>query len=175
MISATDPTLGAALKTLRQNSELGPRIIDMETAGFAVNIKPGPAGKLSRTEHLGLLAYDVFINSRADDVLAIAKYGVRGTNEVNSIAHELGHVFFEYVFDFKKKPLTGPPEISLERLKEVLSETMARQWDNRTRPQGSKVRLRDTDGLDVPIPPGTFMDLIKSDLDPGPGLPPFWR
>jgi hypothetical protein len=153
LIVATDPVLKAALNTLRKNGAIGPKIADLEKAGFAVNIQPGPGRPSSGTQHIAPLIYDVFIRSEADNVVALLKFGVAGTNEVNSIAHELGHIYCDYVFDIKKKPLASPTKkVTLAEWKEVLSETMARQFDTATRPPGVIIRGKDV----APIPEATI-------------------
>jgi hypothetical protein len=167
LIKATDPTLDAALKKLRNNPQLGPLIIEMEAAGFQVNIEPGPAGRTSGMAKNGPLIYDVIINSKEDDAVARAMFGVVGTNEENSIAHELGHVFFEYLYvEVKKKPLVMPPgwTITRELFMEGCSETYARQWDNRTRPPGVMIPVKSS----VPIPPPTILNWMRSAFSPLP-------
>jgi hypothetical protein len=64
----------------------------------------------------------------------------KGTNEENSIAHELGHAYFDYLTEVKKKPIpSGPldPDVSSDKWEEILSEAMARRFDTYSRPKGT--------------------------------------
>lgn len=145
MIFSSDLTLKNALLTLRKNLQLGPLIIEMESGGVTVNIMPGPYRSVSGTEFVGPLKYNLYINSKGDDAIAVAKWGVSGTKEENSIAHELGHVYCDYLKEGKKKPTpSGPPRVSISDWEGILSETMARKFDNYSRPPGIRVPIVDS-------------------------------
>jgi hypothetical protein len=144
MINAIDPRLASALLKLRKNFEMGKRIVEMETAGINVIIQPGPALPTSNTVTLGPKDYTISINSKGDDRKAVATWGIKGTTEENSLAHELGHVYFNYMINVKGKPLVGGPVgVTPDRWEEMLSEATSRRFDNFTRPMGVIVPAAD--------------------------------
>jgi len=145
MITTADPTLAAALRRLRANIEVGKRISELEAAGVNVVIQPGPTLVVSNTDTRGPKDYLISINSKGDDREAIAKWGIKGTTEVNSIAHELGHVYFNYLINVKGKPLvSGPAGVPTARWEEMLSESTSRRFDSFTRPVGVIIPAADT-------------------------------
>jgi hypothetical protein len=136
MITATDPTLTTALNKLKSIPTLKDKIFEMEKAGINVTIEP----KVSDSSHTlatDATHYIVTIDSKADDAIAKANWGITGTDEGNSIAHELGHVYFGYLTDVKKKPIpSGPPKVPPDDWATILSEAMARRFDTYSRPKG---------------------------------------
>jgi len=144
MITTMDPSLGAALLKLRANLELGKRISELEASGVNVIIQPGPTLIVSNTDMRGPKDYVISINSKGDNKESIKKWGIKGTTEVNSIAHELGHVYFNYLINVKGKPLvSGPAGVPPDKWEEMLSEATSRRFDNSTRPIGVIVPAAD--------------------------------
>ena len=148
MITATDPKLAAALKNLRSHADIGPIILNLEKAGYDVTIRPTSLeNSITVIDKKRETVFEIGINSKGDDILAKSKWGITGTNEENSIAHELGHVYWRYMYDFqKKKPLTKPAGStkSQQDWDNALEETQARRFDNFTRPRGTIVPTVDT-------------------------------
>jgi hypothetical protein len=147
MITTKDPKLQAALDKLRANPELSGRISELEHAGYDVTLEPlepSPQGH-SFQKPTGPLHYIVYIDSKRDDELAQCKWGISGTKEENSIAHELGHIYFDYLTEIKKKPiLPPPPNVTVEKWKEHQDEVMAKRFDTFSRPKGVAIPLSDT-------------------------------
>lgn len=136
MITTTDSALDRALKTLKHNLELGPLIREMETKGYVIRIQRGGPGRNSQTETVGSKNYVLFIREKGDAEVAKAKWGITGTTLENSLAHELGHVYADYL-QFEKRPDKSPPSgVTQVRWEAILSETHARRWDQRSRPPG---------------------------------------
>jgi len=147
MITATEPKLAAALKTLRRNPKLSELVIKMEADGVTVIIEPAPPSySNSKTELNYSPTYYCYINSTGDSAKALNTWGIKGTNEENSIAHELGHVFWDYLSNVVKKTgmLDGKPSaITSSQWSDILSEATARRFDNYSRPAGVIVPTAD--------------------------------
>lgn len=112
MIAVNDPTLRAALNKLRTIPELSGRIFDLEKAGYCIKIEPAPTQRSSKSEQMGSLIFEVRINSEMDDDIAQCKWGISGTKEENSIAHELGHIYFNYLTEVQQKKIPPAPQIT---------------------------------------------------------------
>jgi hypothetical protein len=157
MIKATDSVLTRALNELKRNPELGPRILEIEHAGIEVIINAAPSKPHSQTDPSDPMHQVVFINSKGDDAVARAQWGIAGTSEANSIAHELGHVYFSYLKDVKKKPIpAGPSTQPPESWQGNLSEVMARRFDTYSRPKGTVIPIL------IHEEPSFFMKLLLS-------------
>src|SRR5438128_6330176 len=105
MFQIMDAKLRKAFENLRKNSNFTEKIAEMEKSGVVVQIMSSPTADHSTTEVLddGYKFYLVTINSKGDDELAKRKWGISGTNEENSVADELGHVYWDYLRHVKKK------------------------------------------------------------------------
>lgn len=146
MFLITDPKLRTAFEKLKKNPNLGPKIAELEKDAITVQIVSATTTGSSTTEVIDKVAgiYLVSVNAAADDILAKQKWGIGGTTEENSLAHELGHVYYYYLQDFKKKPMLGgaPSGVSADDWSEIMGETMARRFDTYSRPSGTVIPVR---------------------------------
>lgn len=147
MIKVTDPKLKTALDNLKKNPNFTTIISQLDSdGGITVEIMPSSSGLGSSTDVTNPAYQIVVIDTKADAALALSKWGVSGTTEENSIAHELGHVYWTYLKEIKKKPnmLDGlPTTIPLAKWDENLSETTARRFDMYSRPMGTRIPILD--------------------------------
>lgn len=147
MILVTDTKLKTALDNLRKNPNFTAIIADLEKdASITVRIIPSSSGLGSSTDVTNPFFQTVVIDTAADAALAKKKWGISGTTEENSIAHELGHVYWNYLQHVKKKTnmLDGkPPTVSAAKWDEILSETTARRFDTYSRPIGTTIPILD--------------------------------
>lgn len=147
MFQITDTKLRKAFENLRKNPNFSEKIAEMEKSNIAVQIISSSTANHSTTEVLDddYKVFLVTINSKGDDELAKQKWGISGTKEENSLAHELGHVYWDYLRHIKKKTnmLDGKPTtVSTEDWDDILSETTARRFDTLSRPAGTIIPLR---------------------------------
>ncbi len=147
MFVITDAKLKTAFENLKKNPNFSWKIAELEQAGITVQVVSSSTTGSSTTEVIDadFKVYLVIINTPADDALAKQKWGISGTIEENSLAHELGHVYWNYLRQVKKKPnmLNGRPAgVSEDDWDEILSETTARQFDTLSRPVGTTIPLR---------------------------------
>lgn len=147
MILVTDTKLKAALANLKKNPNFTAIIAQLETdSSITVQIIPSASGLGSSTDVTNPFFQTVVIDTPADAALAKKKWGISGTTEENSIAHELGHVYWTYLQHVKKKPnmLDGkPPTVTADKWNEILSETTARRYDTYSRPVGTRIPVFD--------------------------------
>lgn len=148
MILVTDPKLKTALDNLKKNPNFTAIITQLETdSTITVQIKPSTTiGLGSSTDVTDPYNQIVIIDSKGDAAVALSKWGISGTTEENSIAHELGHVYWTYLKEVKKKSnmLNGlPTTISLAKWDENLSEATARRFDTYSRPVGTTIPILD--------------------------------
>lgn len=90
---------------------------------------------------------DIYINNPDDAQLAKVKYCLPTTSLETSLAHELGHAYFEYLLWEKKgsRILAGrPPSVDETKWRTSMSETMARRFENLTRPFDQQAAIIDT-------------------------------
>lgn len=147
MILVTDAKLKAALDNLRKNPNFTKIINDLESDGsITVQISPSSSGSGSSTDVTDPYRQIVVIDTAADAAKAMKKWGIGGTTEENSIAHELGHVYWTYLQEVKKKSnmLDGKPStVTKDKWNDILSETTARRFDTYSRPVGTTIPLLD--------------------------------
>lgn len=147
MFLITDAKLKPAFENLKKNPNFSGKIAELEKEGITVQVVSSSTTGSSTTEVLDAdyKVHLVTINTTADDALAKQKWGISGTTEENSLAHELGHVYWNYLLYVKKKPHMldgGPPGVSASDWEETLTETYARQFDTLSRPVGTTIPLR---------------------------------
>jgi hypothetical protein len=147
MFTTTDKTLAAALSNLRKHPQLGIRIREIEAAGINVIIKDGRSYHPNSATEAGTPPspdFFIHINTKGDDRLAKEKWGISGTTEENSLAHEIGHVYWQYLLKTKgAKIVAGKPAgVSSADWDSILDETTARRFDTYSRPAGTFVPLR---------------------------------
>ena len=157
MINSYDPRFKDAINNLRKNLHLAPYIKEMEGAGLNVFVVQGaPAAGGSQTYVYSRPVYTCLIHTKGDAGISLQKYKVTLTTEENSIAHELGHVYFDYALNIKKTPslvatLAKPPKgATAEQWEVVLTECMSRRFELYSRPPGTIIPLKD------PIEEGFF-------------------
>lgn len=144
MIHTNDPAIGKALNILRMHPVLGKRIRDMEADSVNVLIdRYGKGCDNSRTDtNLAPKNYQIFICENGDALKAEKIWGIKGTTLENSLAHELGHVYFDWRKSTVPIP-SGPRGVSPEKWDDVMDEAHARIWDNYSRPPGVIVPVGD--------------------------------
>lgn len=147
MFVIMDAKLKTAFENLKKNPNFSWKIAELEQAGITVQVVSSSTTGSSTTEVLDAdyKVYLVTINTSADDAQAKQKWGISGTTEENSLAHELGHVYYYYLLNVKKKPhmLDGRPGgVSEDDWSEIMSETMARRFDTLSRPAGTTIPIR---------------------------------
>lgn len=147
MILVTDAKLKAALDNLRKNPNFTKIIADLDSDNsITVQISPSSSGSGSSTDVTDPYRQIVVIDTAADAALAMKKWGISGTTEENSIAHELGHVYWTYLQEVKKKSnmLDGKPStVTKDKWNEILSESTARRFDTYSRPVGTTIPILD--------------------------------
>lgn len=149
MITTNDPKLAVAINNLRKNPKLAPFILEMDAAGLNIFIvQAPPTSKGSYTDVYSRPVYHCYINTKGDAATSWEKYKITLTTEENSIAHELGHVYFDYLLYFKKPAsiataLKPPSVLTLSQWEEVLDETMSRRFELYSRPPGTILPLKD--------------------------------
>jgi hypothetical protein len=147
MISSIDPKLTIALGNLRKNPTLNTFISEMEVAGLTVFIfQAPPTSSNSYTDVNHSPKYSCYINTKGDASVALFKWGITLTTEENSIAHELGHVYFDYLLNIKKKPglVSSPPTgATAAQWQDIMDESISRRFELSTRPPGTIIPLKD--------------------------------
>lgn len=148
MFTTTDVRLGYALSNLRKHPKIGLRIREIEAAGINVIIRDGTGYHPNSATGEGNPPHPHFyinINTKGDDKLAKEKWGISGTTEENSLAHEIGHVYWQYLLMTKgAKVVAGKPAgVPDDTWNSILDETTARRFDTYSRPAGTFVPVRD--------------------------------
>jgi hypothetical protein len=147
MIQILDLKLKTALENLKKNLNFTWKLAELEKPEITVQIVAASTTGSSTTEVLDdeYKTYLILINCKADDALAKQKWGICGTTEENSLAHELGHVYWYYLRHVIKKTnmLDGKPSsVSEDDWDEIMGETMARRFDTLSRPAGTTIPVR---------------------------------
>ncbi len=150
MIVTNDPKLSVAINNLRINPKLAPYIREMEGAGLSIFVvQAPPTSNGSQTNVYSRPMYHCYINTKGDAAVAWQKYKITLTTEENSIAHELGHVYFDYLLKIKKLPsligvLKLPPNGATadQWRDDILDEAMSRRFELYSRPRIHKRRDR---------------------------------
>ena len=135
MITALGSEINNALQIVRRNHFLSQKISEMEKH-YNISIKEDLTSPTSTTDETTPPIFKITINSKGDEAQSIREWGISGTTEENSVAHELGHVYFNYLTNIKKVPPNSnkPVGLSKDQWYVIESEATAREWDNYTRP-----------------------------------------
>lgn len=148
MFITTDTRLAIALSNLRKHPKIGQRIREIEAAGIDVIIRDATSYLPNSATEEGFPPhphYFININTKGDDKLAKEKWRISGTTEENSLAHEIGHVYWQYLLKTKgTKIVAGKPSgVPDETWNSILDETTARRFDTYSRPPGTFIPVRD--------------------------------
>jgi hypothetical protein len=142
-----DQDLRTAFENLSRNPRFTSRILELKTAKAYISIMDGSWTSKGSTTDAEYPKIDIYINNKDDVSFGNSKYGASMTPLETSIAHELGHAYFEYLLWEKKgeaKLLAGLPDtVDLKKWRKDLSEVMARRFENDVRPADQQVRLID--------------------------------
>jgi hypothetical protein len=175
-----DPRLESALNNVRKNQWLAPLIkryldgpiweIDIQLVWHdAASTPTGCTPPNSYTVMKDAPRYVTHLQPYGDNLASKKKYGDdRPSTPEVSLAHELGHIYFDFMFD--REFVMLPPRFVLKgKTKDdyanAYDEAVARMWENCMRPPGQQVWVLDASGGLCNPDPG-FQRLIAT-ADPG--------